>query len=70
MPDATKLNEIAGAHDRSTLGQLAEILQELASALKQRGQMMATAESCTGGLIAGACTDLAGSSATGSSAAS
>jgi nicotinamide-nucleotide amidase len=24
--------------------------------------MMATAESCTGGLIAGACTDLAGSS--------
>jgi nicotinamide-nucleotide amidase len=26
------------------------------------GWMMATAESCTGGLIAGACTDLAGSS--------
>jgi nicotinamide-nucleotide amidase len=26
------------------------------------GQMMATAESCTGGLIAGACTDIAGSS--------
>ena len=25
--------------------------------------MLATAESCTGGLIAGACTDLAGSSA-------
>lgn len=43
-------------------GPVAEIVQELASALKQRGQMMATAESCTGGLIAGACTDLAGSS--------
>ena len=34
----------------------------LADALQQRGWMMATAESCTGGLIAGACTDLAGSS--------
>jgi nicotinamide-nucleotide amidase len=37
--------------------QLAELLQQ------QQGRMMATAESCTGGLIAGACTDLAGSSA-------
>ena len=34
----------------------------LADALRQRGARMATAESCTGGLIAGACTDLAGSS--------
>ncbi|MCA0213373.1 MAG: CinA family protein [Proteobacteria bacterium] len=34
----------------------------LASKLQARGWMMATAESCTGGLIAGACTDLAGSS--------
>ena len=34
----------------------------LADALRQRGVRMATAESCTGGLIAGACTDLAGSS--------
>ncbi|WP_395702928.1 CinA family protein [Aquabacterium sp.] len=34
----------------------------LADALRGRGEMMATAESCTGGLIAGACTDLAGSS--------
>lgn len=32
-------------------------------ALKARGWMMATAESCTGGLIAGAMTDIAGSSA-------
>ena len=34
----------------------------LAAALLQRGWMMATAESCTGGMIAAACTDLAGSS--------
>jgi nicotinamide-nucleotide amidase len=35
---------------------------ELAAALRQRGWMLATAESCTGGLIAAACTELAGSS--------
>lgn len=34
----------------------------LAEGLLARGWMMATAESCTGGLIAAACTDLAGSS--------
>lgn len=34
----------------------------LAAALTSRGWMLATAESCTGGLIAGACTDIAGSS--------
>jgi nicotinamide-nucleotide amidase len=34
----------------------------LADMLRERQWMMATAESCTGGLIAGACTDLAGSS--------
>ncbi len=36
--------------------------EALASQLLQRGWMLATAESCTGGLIAAACTDLAGSS--------
>lgn len=41
----------------------AELVQQLATALLARGWMLATAESCTGGLIAGACTDLAGSSA-------
>ena len=40
-----------------------DFIHELAAALLRRGQMMATAESCTGGLIAAACTDLAGSSA-------
>lgn len=35
---------------------------ELAEILQKMGWMMATAESCTGGLIAGACTDLGGSS--------
>ncbi|WP_088283550.1 CinA family protein [Ideonella sp. A 288] len=34
----------------------------LADALRGRGWRLATAESCTGGLIAAACTDLAGSS--------
>ncbi len=35
---------------------------QLADVLRARGLMLATAESCTGGLIAGACTDLSGSS--------
>ncbi len=34
----------------------------LGDTLRQRGWMLATAESCTGGLIAAACTALAGSS--------
>ena len=43
-------------------GPTAKIVEELAAALLARGWLLATAESCTGGLIAGACTDLAGSS--------
>ena len=35
---------------------------QLADRLQARGWMLATAESCTGGLIAAACTDLSGSS--------
>ena len=35
---------------------------DLAAILQKKGWFMATAESCTGGLIAAACTDLAGSS--------
>ena len=38
------------------------LCEQLASALQARGWMLATAESCTGGMIAAACTDLAGSS--------
>jgi nicotinamide-nucleotide amidase len=36
--------------------------QQLAIALQDKGWMLATAESCTGGMIAAACTELAGSS--------
>ena len=39
-----------------------DLVPRLAAALKARGEMLATAESCTGGLIAGACTGLSGSS--------
>lgn len=39
-----------------------DLAAELAQALMQHGWMLATAESCTGGLIAARCTDLAGSS--------
>ncbi len=41
---------------------IAATVATLAAALRARGLMVCTAESCTGGLIAGACTDLAGSS--------
>ena len=38
------------------------LVEQLAARLLARQWMLATAESCTGGLIAGACTDLSGSS--------
>jgi nicotinamide-nucleotide amidase len=38
------------------------LCRALASLLLQQGRKLATAESCTGGLIAAACTDLPGSS--------
>lgn len=41
---------------------LEPLLLPIAARLQARGQMLAAAESCTGGLIAGACTHLAGSS--------
>lgn len=41
---------------------LLALVDALARELKARGLMMATAESCTGGLIAGACTEISGSS--------
>ena len=39
------------------------ICQSLAQRLLERGWLLTTAESCTGGMIAARCTDLAGSSA-------
>jgi nicotinamide-nucleotide amidase len=38
------------------------LVHELAAVLTQRGAMVATAESCTGGLIAATCTEVSGSS--------
>lgn len=42
---------------------LARAVIELASLLQDKGWTLVTAESCTGGMVASACTDLAGSSA-------
>jgi len=53
---------MVGAMKQSTDPTTLELCQALAGSLQQRGWMMGTAESCTGGLIAGACTDLSGSS--------
>ena len=39
-----------------------QLVERLADLLLKKGLRLATAESCTGGLIAGACTDLSGSS--------
>jgi nicotinamide-nucleotide amidase len=39
-----------------------QLCERLADVLQARGWMLATAESCTGGMIAAACTDLSGSS--------
>lgn len=52
---------IGHAQGRGPLG--AEQVPELAERLQDRGWMLATAESCTGGWIAKVLTDLAGSSA-------
>lgn len=41
---------------------LSPLVRRLSEQLQQRGWMLASAESCTGGLIAAACTDMAGSS--------
>ncbi len=44
------------------LSDAAAWVERLAAALRARGASLATAESCTGGLVAAACTSLAGSS--------
>ena len=38
------------------------LCEQLATTLQARGWLLATAESCTGGMISAACTDLSGSS--------
>ena len=50
-------------NDSSSFDAAQALTRLLAARLLAKGQMMATAESCTGGMIAAACTDLAGSSA-------
>jgi nicotinamide-nucleotide amidase len=42
---------------------LSEIAEKVLNAFKAKGKMLATAESCTGGMVAAALTDIAGSSA-------
>ena len=54
------LNKELPAHVGTALQ--ADLVGELADRLRAAHLMLATAESCTGGLIAAACTDLAGSS--------
>ncbi len=44
------------------LDDTASLVERVAASLRARGALLAIAESCTGGLVAAACTDLAGSS--------
>lgn len=53
------MNDLLSISERDTPA----LVALAADLLLIKGWMLATAESCTGGLIAGACTDLAGSSA-------
>ncbi len=56
------MNQAANASSLSH-ATVTDLAARLAQQMLVRGQMLVTAESCTGGLIAAACTDLAGSSA-------
>lgn len=51
------------ASSGTTASDVPALTAHLAGLLQGQGWQMATAESCTGGMIAAACTDLAGSSA-------
>jgi nicotinamide-nucleotide amidase len=42
---------------------LSDLAEKVLNAFKTKGKMLATAESCTGGMVAAALTDIAGSSA-------
>ena len=56
-------NDLPDASDADATDDIPALTLRLAALLQRDGRLLATAESCTGGLIAGACTDLAGSSA-------
>ena len=58
----SKATEAASPAASLVASQTASLVARLADELRARGALLATAESCTGGLIAGACTELAGSS--------
>ncbi len=60
MTDSTSKNQ--SSTNNSSQASIAQLVAAVADTLMQHGWMLATAESCTGGLIAGHCTDLAGSS--------
>lgn len=53
---------MTGAESNRASRHRAALCRAVADALLARGWMLATAESCTGGMIAAACTDLSGSS--------
>jgi len=62
------VNPMDSSSSSSTVPTLADhdtpaLVVALAGLLQKKGWMLATAESCTGGLIGAACTELAGSSA-------
>ena len=59
MSDVLSTTELVA---QNAVGLQADLVEKLAERLRARQQWLVTAESCTGGLIAGACTDLAGSS--------
>jgi nicotinamide-nucleotide amidase len=56
--------DTTSAHDSTVLSgsHIATLVARLAQQLETRGWRLAAAESCTGGLVAGACTERAGSS--------
>jgi nicotinamide-nucleotide amidase len=54
--------QMSGKHP-ANLSDLGTLATSVLDAMKARNMMVATAESCTGGLIAGSLTDIAGSSA-------
>jgi nicotinamide-nucleotide amidase len=60
MTDSTSKNQ--SSTNNSSQASIAQLVAAVADTLMQHGWMLTTAESCTGGLIAGHCTDLTGSS--------